>query len=98
MRPARLPVSDLKECPHTVVNISVIYAGMSSSEYPRVYNSVIQVPTSKVNSCRVSPQGQIGEYGNDRPLSICNVQAKGTVFSSLVAEVLNQIAKKRVIL
>jgi hypothetical protein len=48
--------------------------------------------------CRVS-QGQIGEYGNDRPLSIRNVQAKGTAFSSLVAEVLNQIAtNKRVTL
>jgi hypothetical protein len=38
-------------------------------------------------------QGQIGEYGNDRPLSICNLQTKGTAFSSLVAEVLIQIAK-----
>jgi hypothetical protein len=51
---------------------------------------------SKIHG-RVS-QGLIGEYGNDRPLAICNVQAKGTAFSSLVGEVLNQIAEKRVTL
>ena len=72
MRPIRLPVSDLKECPYTVVNL--------------------QVPTSKVNSRRVSPKARSVNM-EMIVLSICNVQAKGTAFSSLVAEVLNQIAK-----
>lgn len=54
-----------------------------------------RLPVSDLKECPYTvPQGQIGGYGNDRPLSSCNVQTKGTVFSSLVAEVLKQIAKR----